>query len=85
MDEIKNDWGLSRIEARRKQPKITKKEALEFLPEFKRLWHRLGQIHLRLYGGIEYNQPIYMTKPEALEAVRDVIDGLTEICDKYFK
>lgn len=79
------DWGRAKIEARAKEPKISREEALEFLPELKKLWHRLGQIHLRLYNGVEREQPVYMTKPEALSAVKDIIDRLNDICDKYFK
>lgn len=85
MDNPINDWGLSKIKARKKQPKISKKDACEFLPELKKQWHQLGQLHLRLNNGIERNQPIYMTKPEAYEALKDVIERLNNICENYLK
>ena len=85
MTKAQNDWGRSKIEARAKEPKISREEALEFLPELKKLWHRLGQIHLRLYNGIEREQPIYLTKPEALKALSGVADRINKICDEYLK
>lgn len=85
MANLNNDWGLNRIEERKKQPKISREEALELLPELKSLWHKLGQIHLRIFNGVERKQPIYMTKSEAYIAVKEVADKLNLMCERYFK